>query len=235
MEYPRRGRDPSPRTIRVAAAASPRLFVFRLSPNEADRYQRSRRFDDESSFLTKENALPGAESCQSLSDYSDGGLDDATLFAESIDARSFASAAPPRPRGVCLVPQQYETPLYPCGCIFKFVLLSTHGDPFYVGLTGVELADADGTLLDIDAENVHAEPRDVNCLPENSDRPRDTRTLDKLVDGVADAADGAHCWLAPFVGGTNAIFVCFDAQAARASLLKRRSRRSAPGRGGAAT
>ncbi|KAH8059070.1 DUF4457-containing protein [Aureococcus anophagefferens] len=80
-------------------------------------------------------------------------------------------------------PRQYETPLYPCGCIFKFVLLSTHGDPFYVGLSGVELADADGRPITLDADDIHAEPRDINALPEMEGRAPDTRTLDKLADG----------------------------------------------------
>ena len=63
---------------------------------------------------------------------------------------SVSSAA--APRGVCLVPQQYETPLYPCGCIFKIVLLSTHGDPFYVGLGGIEVADAEGRVMALDPD-----------------------------------------------------------------------------------
>lgn len=159
--------------------------------------------------------IPTSASYQSLSsEYSDGDGDDANFLLESMDAlgRSSggAASAPSAPRGVCLRPQQYETPLYPCGCIFKFVLLSTHGDPFYVGLSGVELADADGRPITLDADDIHAEPRDINALPEMEGRAPDTRTLDKLADGVNNTHDGAHCWLAPFVGGTNAIFVCFD-------------------------
>ncbi len=73
------------------------------------------------------------------------------------------------------MPQQYETPLFPCGCIFKLCLLSTHGDGHYVGLSDLELADAEGRVLLIDAECVHAEPRDLNVLPENESR-KDART-----------------------------------------------------------
>ena len=76
-----------------------------------------RRFDD------KEN-----ESVLSEADW-----DDESMLMESLSGVSVARVAP---NNVCLVPQQYETPLFPCGCIFKFVLLSTHGDGHYVGLSG---------------------------------------------------------------------------------------------------
>ena len=79
--------------------------------------------------------------------------------------------------GLCAVPQQYETPLHPCGCIFKCVIHSSHGDPFYVGLNGLELADVDGRVLPLDGSNVEAIPRDINELP---DTRGDPRTLDKL-------------------------------------------------------
>jgi len=61
---------------------------------------------------------------------------------------------------------------------------------------------------------VHAEPRDLNVLPENESR-KDARTLDKLIDG--NNLDFTHSWLAPFTE-TNAIFVCFDAAVAISRL-----------------
>ncbi|KAJ1449975.1 hypothetical protein M885DRAFT_469901 [Pelagophyceae sp. CCMP2097] len=114
------------------------------------------------------------------------------------------------PRGVCSVPQQYETPLYPTGCIFKFVLLSTQGDPFYVGLNGMELGDVDGQPVELHERNVHAEPRDINVLQDQ--KVPDARTLDKLYDGVNSTFDASHAWLAPYLSDSrdNSIFVCFD-------------------------
>ena len=154
-----------------------------------------RRFDD------KEN-----ESVLSEADW-----DDESMLMESLSGVSVARVAP---NNVCLVPQQYETPLFPCGCIFKLCLLSTHGDGHYVGLSGLELADAEGRVIPIDPECVHAEPRDLNVLPENESR-KDARTLDKLIDG--NNLDFTHSWLAPFTE-TNAIFVCFDAAVAISRL-----------------
>ena len=62
---------------------------------------------------------------------------------------------------------------------------------------------------------MHAEPRDLNVLPENESR-KDARTLDKLIDGKNEGEE-KHSWLAPFTE-TNAIFVCFDAAVAISRL-----------------
>jgi hypothetical protein len=104
--------------------------------------------------------------------------------------------------GTCSAPQQYETPLYPCGCIFKIVVLSSWGDQFYCGLNGLELYDANFEQLPLSAANVQASPRDLNVLPEYSSLPegsdeRDPRTLDKLYDGVNATYKDEHMWLAP--------------------------------------
>ena len=64
---------------------------------------------------------------------SEADWDDESMLMESLSGVSVARVAP---NNVCLVPQQYETPLFPCGCIFKLCLLSTHGDGHYVGLSG---------------------------------------------------------------------------------------------------
>ena len=64
---------------------------------------------------------------------------------------------------------------------------------------GLELADAEGRVIAIDAECVHAEPRDLNVLPENESR-KDARTLDKLIDGK-NQGEEKHSWLAPFTIG----------------------------------
>ncbi|EDQ90700.1 uncharacterized protein MONBRDRAFT_16141 [Monosiga brevicollis MX1] len=77
-------------------------------------------------------------------------------------------------------------------------ILATHGDPFYAGLTGLELRDTEGRLIALQASSLWAEPRDLNALP---DVDGDLRTLDKLVDGVTRTTDDEHMWLIPFTVG----------------------------------
>lgn len=82
--------------------------------------------------------------------------------------------------------QQYEVPLLPQGCIFKFVLSacarcapepcvchdnrhlrvagSSHGDAHYIGLNGLEMFDGANRKLDFSDATVDAVPRDVNSL-----------------------------------------------------------------------
>eukprot|EP00438_Fugacium_kawagutii_P006120 Skav220128 [mRNA] locus=scaffold731:241351:265887:- [translate_table: standard] len=57
-----------------------------------------------------------------------------------------ASAHSPSPSGHELR-QQYETPLHPCGFVFRFVFLSTWSDVHYVGLDGIEIYDTTGRGL----------------------------------------------------------------------------------------
>ena len=109
--------------------------------------------------------------------------------------------------------QQYETPLLPCGCIFKFVLLNTYGDPHYVGLNGLELYDENNRLVHLDSSNVDALPKDINNLDfVIKSGVKDVRTLDKLYDGINESSDDNHLWLSPYdPAESNKMFVYLDA------------------------
>lgn len=107
------------------------------------------------------------------------------------------------------IPQQYETPLFPSGCILKFVFFSTWSDPYYLGLNGIELYDRANELIRLTEDVVEADPRDINVLPEVNGK--DGRTLDKLYDGVNNTYDDHHMWLSPYSSARpNVLFLLFD-------------------------
>ncbi|NXQ47355.1 K0556 protein, partial [Catharus fuscescens] len=102
----------------------------------------------------------------------------------------------------------YEAPLMPCGFIFQFQLLTSWGDPYYIGLNGLELFNEHGEQILLTENNIAAFPDSVNILEDVSG---DIRTPDKLIDRVNDTTDGRHMWLAPVLPGlVNRVYVIFD-------------------------
>ncbi|XP_034942334.1 protein KIAA0556-like [Chelonus insularis] len=104
--------------------------------------------------------------------------------------------------------EDYESPLIPQGFVYQFVIFSTWGDPYYVGLNGIELFDENNEPIRLMKKNIAAYPESVNVIEgiEN-----DIRTPDKLVDGVNDCIDGSHSWLAPILPKQlNRVYVVFD-------------------------
>eukprot|EP00611_Tribonema_gayanum_P005860 TRINITY_DN1507_c0_g1_i11.p1 TRINITY_DN1507_c0_g1~~TRINITY_DN1507_c0_g1_i11.p1 ORF type:complete len:1829 (-),score=295.25 TRINITY_DN1507_c0_g1_i11:255-4994(-) len=92
----------------------------------------------------------------------------------------------------------FECPVLPSGCVLKMELLSTWGDPYYIGLAGVDLFDEQGQMVTLPdpVQQVVAHP----CLKveaQGSPGAADPRTADKLFDGVNDTCDDLHMWLAP--------------------------------------
>ncbi|XP_032839460.2 katanin-interacting protein isoform X2 [Tyto alba] len=102
----------------------------------------------------------------------------------------------------------YEAPLMPCGFVFQFQLLTSWGDPYYIGLNGLELFNEHGDQILLTENNIAAFPDSVNILEDVSG---DVRTPDKLIDRVNDTTDGRHMWLAPILPGlVNRVYVIFD-------------------------
>ncbi|KOB67125.1 Uncharacterized protein OBRU01_18538 [Operophtera brumata] len=93
----------------------------------------------------------------------------------------------------------------PTGFVLQISIFSTWGDVYYVGLTGVELYDPQGSLIHL------TESSNVNVLSAGAG-VQDARTPDKLIDGVNGRhSDGAHSWLAPVLPDTlNRVFLVFD-------------------------
>ncbi|CAD5110948.1 DgyrCDS304 [Dimorphilus gyrociliatus] len=82
----------------------------------------------------------------------------------------------------------------------KINLLDTWGDPYYIGLTGIELFDNNGDVIPVDCSMLESDPKDVRELPGHED---DLRTIDKLVNGINVTTDDQYMWLAPFTSGEN--------------------------------
>ncbi|KAG6615391.1 uncharacterized protein IUM83_15217 [Phytophthora cinnamomi] len=93
-----------------------------------------------------------------------------------------------------------DIPILPNGKWLQIEILSTWGDPYYVGLNGVEIFDHRGELVKFNnpSQQVTACPESINVLEENSDDPRVAKNL---VDGVNFTCDDFHMWLAPFTPG----------------------------------
>ena len=102
---------------------------------------------------------------------------------------------------VCVVDQQYETPVHPQGCMVKVVIHTTHGDMDYCGLNGLQLLDHKGVVVPLDAEQIQCTPyRDINDLKEIRERGRDVRCLDNLINGSPnDTFNDRYLWLCPMV------------------------------------
>jgi hypothetical protein len=100
----------------------------------------------------------------------------------------------------------FSIPELPSGSQLQLNILSTWGDPHYVGLMGIDVFDHTGhqVWLSNPAQQIWADPADINTLPEYSDDPR---TVDNLLDGVNLTCDDLHAWLAPFSPGSHH-YVC---------------------------
>ena len=122
-----------------------------------------------------------------------------------------AVAAPDRHRGSTPA-AAVEAPLgvlvaTPTGQHLQLDILSTWGDPYYVGLSALEVFDERGAPIELADPHVQlrADPADINVLPEYG---HDVRVVSNLFDGVLRTCDDAHLWLAPFTPGrSNHVFV----------------------------
>lgn len=85
-----------------------------------------------------------------------------------------------------VVRQDYETPLYPCGLLWTLELMSSHSDPYYIGLDGIEILDVKGKPLDVlTSAAVTSIPQSITDLglsdPEDDRRVRNLFLRTQLV------------------------------------------------------
>lgn len=112
----------------------------------------------------------------------------------------------------------YESVPMPSGFIYQLQLFCTWGDPYYVGLNGLQFYDSAFNQILLEENNIAAYPDSVNVL--NPNQQTDIRTPDKLIDGVNDTKDGSHMWLAPVLPSiVNKVYVIFD-QPTTVSMIK---------------
>ncbi|KAM8934183.1 katanin-interacting protein [Pelodytes ibericus] len=111
----------------------------------------------------------------------------------------------------------YEAPVMPCGFIFQLQLLTSWGDPYYIGLNGLEMYNEHREKINLTENNIAAFPESINILDGVSG---DVRTPDKLIDNINNTNDGSHMWLSPILPGlVNRVYVVFD-QPTTVSMIK---------------
>ena len=88
----------------------------------------------------------------------------------------------------------------PTGFSLEFHLKSTFGDPYYIGLNGIEIFDLMGNNLLVKENetnfNVIAEPAGVFVMPEMA---KDPRNIKNIYSGSNWSEDAKDIWLTPFV------------------------------------
>ena len=143
-----------------------------------------------SALLSEVLSIPAAAPAERLSRGSSGGTGGNVPPAVGGEPSGSDSAAN-EPHGVLASS--------PCGQHLQLDILSTWGDPYYVGLSALEVFDECGHPIVVDEHRgVSADPADINVLPEYG---HDVRVVSNLFDGTFRTCDDAHLWLAPFTPG----------------------------------
>ncbi|XP_063681155.1 katanin-interacting protein-like isoform X3 [Bolinopsis microptera] len=131
-----------------------------------------------------------------------------------------------------LIPD-YEISLLPAGFVYQIYIYSSFGDPYYVGLNGIELFDEEGEEIELATGQVSAVPDSVNVLYQDQQimKGGDVRTPDKLINHVINDDSARNSWLAPILPNTgNRVYIVFD-YPVTVAMIKLYNYSKAPARG----
>ncbi|TMW65353.1 hypothetical protein Poli38472_007995 [Pythium oligandrum] len=120
-----------------------------------------------------------------------------------------------------VVKQDYEPPLFPQGFMLKFVLWTTWGDPYYLGLNGIEFYDHTGKRIIEEPSQIFARPYSVTEVLAGSKSSSDSmnhdvRIPENLLNGKnKNTWDASDAWLTPLASSLgrsdgNQLYLLFD-------------------------
>eukprot|EP00003_Mantamonas_plastica_P023604 TRINITY_DN4276_c0_g3_i3.p1 TRINITY_DN4276_c0_g3~~TRINITY_DN4276_c0_g3_i3.p1 ORF type:complete len:1293 (-),score=428.89 TRINITY_DN4276_c0_g3_i3:1816-5694(-) len=100
----------------------------------------------------------------------------------------------------------FEIPILPTGQVLSFNIQANHGDPYFVGMSAIEIFNSAGSKVSLmmPEHQIVANPADINVLEEYEDDPR---VATNLVNGTPYTCDAHHMWLAPFSKGHDHLIV----------------------------
>ncbi|KAF1324812.1 hypothetical protein FI667_g9622, partial [Globisporangium splendens] len=116
-----------------------------------------------------------------------------------------------------IVKQDYEPSLFPQGFLLKFIFWTTWGDPYYLGLNGMEIYDYNGKKLQLAPQVITAKPYSIAEISKASgSASEDVRIPENLLNGRnKNTWDASDAWLAPLASSLgkyegNIVYVAFD-------------------------
>lgn len=116
------------------------------------------------------------------------------------------------------IKQDYEPSLFPQGFLLKFIFWTTWGDPYYLGLNGMEIYDFHGKKLQFAPQVITAQPYSIaEVSGKSGGSADDVRVPENLLNGRnKNKWDASDAWLAPLASSLgkyegNIVYVVFDA------------------------
>ena len=169
----------SPDAVSAHKAGTASGSPEKMSPNQENRKQQSKTIMERIKEAEQQIELAGKFS----SDEEEEDDDEFACMRMYTQTEEDSTAAATTATGI---------PTLPTGRHLQFTILSTWGDPYYVGCAGIELFDACGDVI---GRVGSVSAVDVNCL---AGARNDPRTSEKLFDGMCHTCDDLHAWLAPW-------------------------------------